>query len=209
MSDRSVNNKIKFMPRTKEQYEQIRTEKRQLIKESALKLFAEKGYDATSISEIAKKAEISKGLLYNYFASKDDLLKTIWDDLIEEFEVMIDPNNDGNVTDAEAENFIDATFEMLKNKREEMKLYYQLSFQPNVVNFLYNKYDISETQKRQKFIFGYFIQKIPFLQNEFGFFSIASFFKGLFMVATYTEGIFNNDFLDKYKAFLKSLVFKV
>ncbi|MDR2823773.1 MAG: TetR/AcrR family transcriptional regulator [Prevotellaceae bacterium] len=197
------------MPRTKEQYEQIRTEKRQLIKESALKLFAEKGYDATSISEIAKKAEISKGLLYNYFASKDDLLKTIWDDLIEEFEVMIDPNNDGDVTDAEAENFIDATFEMLKNKREEMKLYYQLSFQPNVVNFLYNKYDISETQKRQKFIFGYFIQKIPFLQNEFGFFSIASFFKGLFMVATYTEGIFNNDFLDKYKAFLKSLVFKV
>jgi AcrR family transcriptional regulator len=196
------------MPRTKEQYEQIRDEKRALIKETALKLFAENGYDATSISEIAKNADISKGLIYNYFASKEELLKMIWDDLIAEFEGMIDPDHNGEVTDAEAENFIDHTFEMLKNKREEMKLYYQLLFQPKVVNFLYNKYDISETQKRQKNIFGYFIQKIPFLQNEFGFLTVASFFKGLFMVATYTELLFNNDFLDKYKNFLKQTIFK-
>lgn len=208
MPDRSVIYKHKNMPRTKEQCEQIRDEKRALIKETALKLFAENGYDATSISEIAKKAKISKGLMYNYFSSKEDLLKIIWDDLITESEGMIDSNNDGEVTDKEAENFIEQTFEMLKNKREKMKLYYQLSFQPKVVNFLYNKYDISYAQKRQEIIFGYFIQKIPPLQNEFGFFSVVAFFKGLFLVATYTETIFSNEFLDKYKMYIKNLIFK-
>ncbi|MDR1653742.1 MAG: TetR/AcrR family transcriptional regulator, partial [Prevotellaceae bacterium] len=73
------------MPRTKEQYEKIRNEKRQLIKQTALSLFADKGYDATSISEIAKKAGISKGLMYNYFTSKEELLQIIWDDLVREF----------------------------------------------------------------------------------------------------------------------------
>ncbi|MDR0574878.1 MAG: TetR/AcrR family transcriptional regulator, partial [Tannerella sp.] len=38
------------MPRTKEQYEKIRREKSELIRKAALKLFAEKGYDATSIN---------------------------------------------------------------------------------------------------------------------------------------------------------------
>ncbi|MDR1542801.1 MAG: TetR/AcrR family transcriptional regulator, partial [Prevotellaceae bacterium] len=73
------------MPRTQVQYEKIRNEKRQLIKQTALSLFAENGYETTSISEIAKKAGISKGLMYNYFTSKEELLQIIWDDLVREF----------------------------------------------------------------------------------------------------------------------------
>ncbi|MDR0368629.1 MAG: TetR/AcrR family transcriptional regulator [Bacteroidales bacterium] len=196
------------MPRTKEQYEQIRKQKRQLIKDTALNLFAERGYEATSINEIACAADISKGLMYNYFASKEELLHTIWDDLIEEFKRIIDPNNDGEVSDEEAEDFIDKSFEMLKNRREYLKLYYQLSFQPEVTNFLYTKYNKSTGQEYQRLIFEYFIGKLPFLQNEFGFFTVLSFFKGLFMVATYTENIFDNDFLDKYKTYIKQIIFK-
>ncbi|HET6559885.1 MAG TPA: TetR/AcrR family transcriptional regulator, partial [Prolixibacteraceae bacterium] len=65
------------MPRTTVQFEAIREEKRKLILETALELFAENGYHGTSISHITKKAGISKGLLYNYFVSKEDVLKNI------------------------------------------------------------------------------------------------------------------------------------
>ena len=53
-------------PRTEEQYKEIRQEKRQLIMNTALELFALHGYESTTINQIAKNANISKGLLYNY-----------------------------------------------------------------------------------------------------------------------------------------------
>lgn len=65
------------MPRTKEQNEIIRSARKQEIMDVALQVFAEKGYANTSISEIGRQANISKGLLYNYFESKDDLLRQI------------------------------------------------------------------------------------------------------------------------------------
>ena len=59
------------MPRTKEQFEEIRSEKVKMIKEVALRIFANEGYFQTSIAKIAKTANISKGLLYNYFERKN------------------------------------------------------------------------------------------------------------------------------------------
>ena len=61
-------------PRTSKQVSKIRQEKKELIMEVSLELFAENGFHATSISKIAKKAGISKGLAYNYFESKKDIL---------------------------------------------------------------------------------------------------------------------------------------
>ncbi|WP_334074611.1 MULTISPECIES: helix-turn-helix domain-containing protein [Paenibacillus] len=43
------------------------------IIQSAIRLFAEKGYQATSIQDIADDCSIAKGSLYKFFASKDDL----------------------------------------------------------------------------------------------------------------------------------------
>ena len=41
---------------------------------AACELFCEKGYSATSTSEISKKAEVSEGTIFRYFATKKDLL---------------------------------------------------------------------------------------------------------------------------------------
>jgi len=196
------------MPKTKEQYEKIRDEKRTLIKETAFSLFAEKGYAMTSISDIAKRAGISKGLMYNYFLSKEELLKVIWDELLNRFDNIIDTNNDGKISDSEAEFFIDQFFDMLKHRREEFKLYYQLSFQPQVVEFLMKTYD-SEKQQRQRLMFAWFASrlKFPVPEPEFGLFSVVVFLKGLSMVSTYTEGVYSNEFLDRYKDFLKRFLF--
>ena len=43
------------------------------IFETSMKLFAEKGYDATSIEEITATVGVAKGTLYYHFASKDDI----------------------------------------------------------------------------------------------------------------------------------------
>ena len=71
--------KIIMSPRTKEQFEKIRESSRKEILNAALELFAVNGFHATSISQIAEKAGVSKGLMYNYFASKDDLLKEVFE----------------------------------------------------------------------------------------------------------------------------------
>lgn len=53
------------------------SEKKQKIMEAAVKFFAEKGYHATSIQEIADSLGIAKGSMYFYFNSKEDLLVQI------------------------------------------------------------------------------------------------------------------------------------
>ena len=44
---------------------------------AATQLFEKQGYDATSVEQIAEKAEISRGTFFNYFPSKDVLLNAI------------------------------------------------------------------------------------------------------------------------------------
>ena len=46
-------------------------ERKQEILEAALRVFARKGYDKTSISDIAGEIGISQGLCYRYFPSKE------------------------------------------------------------------------------------------------------------------------------------------
>ena len=49
----------------------------QEITEAALAAFADKGYAATKVDEVAKRAGVSKGLLYLYFKTKEDLFKAV------------------------------------------------------------------------------------------------------------------------------------
>ena len=47
------------------------------ITQAALAAFAEKGYAATRVDDVAKRAGVSKGLLYLYFKTKEDLFKAV------------------------------------------------------------------------------------------------------------------------------------
>ncbi|MEO3862987.1 TetR family transcriptional regulator [Acrocarpospora sp. B8E8] len=47
---------------------------RRTIQEQALRLFAEQGYDATTIEQIAEAAEISPSTIFRYFATKEDIV---------------------------------------------------------------------------------------------------------------------------------------
>ncbi len=76
------------MPRTKEQFEEVRNKTKHKILTSALDLFAEKGFKGTSINDIAKSAGISKGLAYNYFKDKKEILLGVLGLYVGEIEAM-------------------------------------------------------------------------------------------------------------------------
>lgn len=61
-----------------------KAERRERIIESALKIFAEKGFQDATISEISKAAGVSDATVYEYFNSKEELLFTIPEDITEE-----------------------------------------------------------------------------------------------------------------------------
>jgi len=62
-------------------------DKRRLILDAAVRVFARKGYHASRVGDIAEEAGVAHGLLYHYFRSKDELLETIfretWRDVLD------------------------------------------------------------------------------------------------------------------------------
>ena len=53
-------------------------EKRRLILEASVRVFARKGYHTSRVGDIAEEAGIAHGLLYHYFGSKDEVLETVF-----------------------------------------------------------------------------------------------------------------------------------
>ncbi len=66
--------------RYKETFEKISQEKREKIIQIAVSEFASNGFRGANINVIAKKAGISIGSMYNYFATKEDLFLTCMDE---------------------------------------------------------------------------------------------------------------------------------
>ncbi|MEU1123923.1 helix-turn-helix domain-containing protein [Streptomyces sp. NPDC005899] len=54
---------------------------RQRIQDVALELFAEQGYEKTSLREIAEQLDVTKAALYYHFRTKEDILNSIFEDL--------------------------------------------------------------------------------------------------------------------------------
>ncbi len=63
------------------------TEKRRLILDAAVRVFAEQGFNRCRVSDIADEAGVAYGLVYHYFRSKDEVLDTLF---LERWNVMLD-----------------------------------------------------------------------------------------------------------------------
>jgi len=53
-------------------------DKRRVLLDAAVRVFAEKGYHACRVSDIAAEAGVAHGLLYHYFGSKEEVLQTVF-----------------------------------------------------------------------------------------------------------------------------------
>lgn len=70
--------------------DQINMTKKQLIMDKALELFAEQGFEATSVQQITDRSGISKGAFYLSFKSKDELILALIDHFLSQFTADID-----------------------------------------------------------------------------------------------------------------------
>lgn len=59
------------------------TDTRSRIVAAAVSLFAENGFDATSVNQVVARAGVAKGALYHHFESKDDLLYEVYRELVD------------------------------------------------------------------------------------------------------------------------------
>ncbi|MGO9487800.1 MAG: TetR/AcrR family transcriptional regulator [Solirubrobacteraceae bacterium] len=62
-------------------------DKRRLILDAAVKVFARQGFHACRVSDIADEAGVAYGLVYHYFASKDEVLDTLF---LERWNIMLE-----------------------------------------------------------------------------------------------------------------------
>ncbi|MFF5345801.1 TetR/AcrR family transcriptional regulator [Streptomyces althioticus] len=67
-----------------------RGDTRQRIQDVALDLFAEQGYEKTSLREIAERLDVTKAALYYHFKTKEEILVSIFEDLSRPIEDLIE-----------------------------------------------------------------------------------------------------------------------
>lgn len=177
------------MPRTQEENERIRQIAIEKIRNAAMELFMKKGYHATSIGEIASHASISKGLLYNYFKGKEELLASMVRVRIDE---LIQVMNTAIALKSPAEQLryiISSAIDSVQLKPEVFRFYLHLQTQPEFDQVLrkYSKLLIEENAKQFKLqcdIFKNMGGKEPLMRSLY----FSSTLQGIMlMISTYPQ----------------------
>jgi len=125
-------------PRTKEQIASIRSQSTNKILMAAMELFATNGFPGTSVNAIAKKAGVSKGLIYNYFESKEDIVKGLITMMLKMADDIMD-----EAASEKAENpkqelkiLIDVFIDSIEQQMEMMRWILPLAFQMSKFSFV-------------------------------------------------------------------------
>lgn len=159
------------MPRTPKQFEAIRSERREHILQSALKVFAEDGYHNASISKVSKAAGISKGLMYNYFESKEELLQTLIGDYLDEENAKVVALLKKPFTDEVFADLIRLSVEVLKENPLQWKLYMDMANQPEVREIVQDRYVESQMLWIEKLTAFFTQRKVKDPMTEIQFFA--------------------------------------
>ena len=119
-----MNNKRKKTSKTRGQKRAAKT--RRKLKEAALDVFSEKGFDATTVEDITEKADLGKGTLYRHFADKDEVVFTLIEDAIEHLVERLRsyPDKPETLEDV-LEHFLNAHYEFFAENSEEFILLFQ------------------------------------------------------------------------------------
>ena len=122
-------------PRWSEEAKEADVDKRQLIMDAARDLFTNKGYESTTMSEVARKAGVAVGTVYLYFKNKSDLLygvKDEWDNKFLSFiarpEIQAIPHH------LRARPLIEAAFGLCAEQTEMVQL---MGVQPELIGALH------------------------------------------------------------------------
>lgn len=123
-------------PRSAKLNEELRAESQARILESALTLFAQHGYDRTSVASIAKAAGMSQGLIYHYYQSKDDILRALFEQSMTEIRTSFAEAEATRAPEEKIARLVRAAFNVVKSNLHFWRLSYALRMQPAVLDSL-------------------------------------------------------------------------
>jgi AcrR family transcriptional regulator len=104
----------------------VSEERRSQIIDSAIQVFARKGFSSTRMDDVATESGLSKGLLYWYFKSKEEIIIAIADFLFgAEFRKMQDLPLGGQTASACLDNFIEVFIEDLRGMLKIASVLYE------------------------------------------------------------------------------------
>ena len=181
-------------PRSEEDFKTIRDNRKAAILEAAMELFAEKGFQGASMSLLAKKAGISKGLAYNYFSNKEQLVKeVIHHGLIKMFGSFSLP--EGVFTEDDMDNLINENFDLLDESPRYWQLYFSVIMQPKIMKMTIESIMQIVMPIMEKFA-GYFKNK-GYEDFEKEAFFIGSLLDGISLNYLYNKELYPRDYAIK------------
>lgn len=123
------------MPRTPEQNQELRAESQRRILAAARATFVRLGVDGATIRDIAEEAGVAQGLLYNYFRSKDDLLREVFHAGMRDVAEAFGAGAEGGTAAEQLERIIRRSFEIVRERPDFWQLSYMLRFEPRAASF--------------------------------------------------------------------------
>jgi AcrR family transcriptional regulator len=124
-------------PRNPSKNQEIRKETIRKISEAAFSLIARQGFESTSIAQIAKEAGVSKGLLYNYYESKEALMEKLILDAMSQGEEVI-----GSIFSEEPavtmENLIKWFFKEMRERPDHWRLITEVTLKIDKYKFVHD-----------------------------------------------------------------------
>jgi AcrR family transcriptional regulator len=117
-------------PRSAEVNQELREQSQQRILRAALTMFAERGYEGATITQIAERAGVARGLVSYYFSTKEQLLHALLGEALAGILAATDPVDGEDTPDQRLAGVIDRTLSMAEQTIGVQRLVLCLMLQP-------------------------------------------------------------------------------
>lgn len=178
-----------MVPRTREDNERIRQSTQQKIYTAAMEVFIEKGYYASSIDDIAHKADISKGLMYHYKIGKEDLLAELVNKRMQEIRTVMEEAYELLSASEQLKHIVQQALDGIGRSPKIYRFFLNIQTQPDA-DALLSKYgkmlnkEMAELFELQCEIFEQMGEKNPRMRSLY----FSSALQGaMLMISTYPE----------------------
>ncbi|GAA4492124.1 TetR/AcrR family transcriptional regulator [Actinoallomurus oryzae] len=121
---------VRLSPRSAQVNREMREQSQQRILEAALLAFAERGYEGTTIAQIAERAGVARGLVSYYFPAKEKLLQALLGQALDGILALTDPAEGEDTPDLRLAGIIDRTLGSAANTIGVQRLVLCLMLQP-------------------------------------------------------------------------------
>lgn len=187
------------MPRTQEENDRIRQAAKENIRMAAMEIFIEKGYHAAAIDDIAKRAGASKGLMYNYYKGKEELLAEMVKVRIEEINQVMQVAASLGSPSEQLKHIVEGALNNAKEHPEIYRFYLHLQTQPEKDEVL-SRYSqmLNEAMAEQFEVQCGFFDKLGIADSRMRSLLFSSTLHGtMLMMSTYPDGYPVEDIKDQ------------